>query len=313
MSGQAGKIIDNMMEKDLFSQWLGIERLEESEGYCRLKMTIRKEMCNGFDIAHGGITFSFADSALAFASNSHGRQAVSIETSISHIKPLVTDDVIIATATEKHIGNSIGIYEVRVEKESGGTGGVIQRNGIQKREPPGSLITGLFFLENRKNIYLLLLLQLYCMRKISLWAKHNRFPAIVFLIAGKLLLVLMAFFIGSSLQEMGIHIPAFIYITAIAMLLLAVLFYPRKKSGVIFKTIFYARQKSCDFAIGLCAFIITAVLVNTDFSIAYPVMSSASNTATVNPPAAADILASLQYRDKSSLTKKEKTGIKTRV
>lgn len=112
-------IVDAMMHKDLFSQWLGIERLEEREGFCKLKMTVRADMCNGFSIAHGGISYSLADSALAFASNSHGRHAVSIETSISHIRPLKTGDVIVATAEEKSATNKIAIYEVRIEKESG--------------------------------------------------------------------------------------------------------------------------------------------------------------------------------------------------
>ena len=116
---KATSVIDAMMNKDLFSQWLGIERVEERAGFCKLKMTIRKEMCNGFEIAHGGISYSLADSALAFASNSHGKHAVSIETSISHIKPLKTGDIIIATAEEKSRSNKIAIYEVRVEKESG--------------------------------------------------------------------------------------------------------------------------------------------------------------------------------------------------
>ncbi len=113
------KIIDAMMAKDYFSQWLGIERMEEGEGYCTLRMTVRKEMCNGFEIAHGGISFSFADSALAFASNSHGHQAVSLETSIAHIKPLKTGDIILAKAREIQVGNKIGHYDVRVEKENG--------------------------------------------------------------------------------------------------------------------------------------------------------------------------------------------------
>ncbi|MGB8191322.1 MAG: hydroxyphenylacetyl-CoA thioesterase PaaI [Chitinophagaceae bacterium] len=112
------QIVDRMMSKDLFSQWLGIERVEEGAGYCKLKMMVRAEMCNGFDIAHGGITYSLADSALAFASNSHGRQAVSIETSISHIRPLKVGDVLIATAREMSCSNRIGIYEVRVEREN---------------------------------------------------------------------------------------------------------------------------------------------------------------------------------------------------
>ena len=112
-------IVDAMMSKDYFSQWLGIERLEEKEGFCKLRMTVRREMCNGFEIAHGGISYSLADSALAFASNSHGRHAVSMETSISHIKPLKTGDVITATAEEKSRSNRIAIYDVRVEIENG--------------------------------------------------------------------------------------------------------------------------------------------------------------------------------------------------
>lgn len=119
MSEKASNIIDQMMNKDYFSQWLGIERLEEAEGLCQLRMTVRPEMCNGFGIAHGGITYSLADSALAFASNSQGRHAVSIETAISHIRPLHPGDIIIATAEEKHISNKIGVYEVKVEKDSG--------------------------------------------------------------------------------------------------------------------------------------------------------------------------------------------------
>ncbi len=108
------QIIDRMMSRDLFSQWLGVERMEEGNGFCTLRMTVRTEMCNGFDIAHGGITYSLADSALAFASNSHGQHAVSIETSISHVKPLKPGDVITAFAKEKSRTNRIGIYEVTV-------------------------------------------------------------------------------------------------------------------------------------------------------------------------------------------------------
>jgi acyl-CoA thioesterase len=119
MSNKVTRIIDAMMDKDRFSQWLAIERLEEREGYCRLRMTIRPEMCNGFSIAHGGVSFSFADSAFAFASNSRGRHAVSIECSISHIRPLLAGDTIVAIAEEKSLGNRTAIYEVRVEKEYG--------------------------------------------------------------------------------------------------------------------------------------------------------------------------------------------------
>ena len=115
----ATQIINHLEANDGFSAWLGIVRLQESEGCCQLQMTIRKEMCNGFGIAHGGICYSLADSALAFASNSRGRHAVSIETSISHLKPLLVGDTIVATAIEKSLTNRIGIYEVQIEKPDG--------------------------------------------------------------------------------------------------------------------------------------------------------------------------------------------------
>ena len=116
---KATAIVDQMMAKDHYSQWLGVERIEDGVGISVLKMTIRKEMLNGFGIAHGGISFSFADSAFAFASNSHGRHAVSIETSISHTKSLQEGDTILAYAKEENLSNKLGIYSVTVQKEDG--------------------------------------------------------------------------------------------------------------------------------------------------------------------------------------------------
>lgn len=89
-------VIEKMYNNDPFSQWLGISVVKISKGYAELEMTVRPEMCNGFGIAHGGITYSLADSALAFASNSLGIQALSIETSINHLKPLKSGNKIIA-------------------------------------------------------------------------------------------------------------------------------------------------------------------------------------------------------------------------
>ena len=66
-------IVNKMFDQDAFSQWLGIEIVDVSDGYCQLKMTVRNDMLNGFKIAHGGIAYSLADSALAFASNSNGK------------------------------------------------------------------------------------------------------------------------------------------------------------------------------------------------------------------------------------------------
>ncbi|NNE26333.1 MAG: hydroxyphenylacetyl-CoA thioesterase PaaI [Saprospiraceae bacterium] len=112
------EIVDKMFAKDDFSQWLGITFLEVSPGYCKIKMAVREEMTNGFDIAHGGISFSFADSAFAFASNSRGKHAVSIETSISHTRAIKAGDILIAEATETNVSNKLGHYDVEVVNQN---------------------------------------------------------------------------------------------------------------------------------------------------------------------------------------------------
>jgi acyl-CoA thioesterase len=108
------EIVNKMMGNDHFSQLLGIEIIEIKEGACQLKMKITKSMLNGFGIAHGGITFCLADSALAFASNSKGRKSVSIETSIAHIVSLKEGDEIMAIAECETETDKLGHYKVKV-------------------------------------------------------------------------------------------------------------------------------------------------------------------------------------------------------
>ncbi len=115
----ASSIVGRMMEQDLFSQWLGIEVLKTEKGYCKLRMTVRPDMVNGFGIAHGGIAFSLADSALAFAANGHGRISVSTHTSISHFEQLKPGDVVHAEARQSHLGDKIAHYSVTLTNESG--------------------------------------------------------------------------------------------------------------------------------------------------------------------------------------------------
>jgi acyl-CoA thioesterase len=116
---KAQRIVAQMYEHDPFSQWLGIERLEIQPGSCTLRLAIRPEMLNGFGIAHGGITYSLADSALAFASNSRGKHALSVETSISHTAPLRAGDLITATASEDSLSQRIALYRVEVRNQHG--------------------------------------------------------------------------------------------------------------------------------------------------------------------------------------------------
>ena len=107
-------IVNKMLDQDAFSQWLGIQIVDVSEGYCQIKMTVRKEMLNGFQIAHGGIAYSLADSALAFASNSHGRKSLSVETSISHMVSVKAGDMLTAMTKELSRSDKIGVYLITI-------------------------------------------------------------------------------------------------------------------------------------------------------------------------------------------------------
>jgi acyl-CoA thioesterase len=113
------EILHRMFDNDPFSRWLGIEPIEVGPGHCTLKMTVRAEMLNGFGVAHGGITFSLADSAFAFACNSHGRHAVSIHCTVEHVAPVREGDELSAYATEDHLGNALSNYSIRVTKQDG--------------------------------------------------------------------------------------------------------------------------------------------------------------------------------------------------
>lgn len=106
-----------MYDNDAFSQWLGIELIKIEQGYAKVKMTVRSEMTNGFKIAHGGISYSLADSAFAFASNSWGEQAVSIETSISHTRPVQIGDVLTAETSIENRSKRLAIYNVKITNQ----------------------------------------------------------------------------------------------------------------------------------------------------------------------------------------------------
>lgn len=114
----AREVVDHMMENDAFSQWLGIEVLEIRESYSRIRMTIRKEMVNGFGIVHGGVPFSFADSAFAFACNNRNNLSVALDTSINFIKAVQIGDVLVAEAVEVHNGRSTGLYNITITNQN---------------------------------------------------------------------------------------------------------------------------------------------------------------------------------------------------
>ncbi len=107
-------VVQHMMQHDLFSQWLGIEVLETKEGYSKIKMIVRAEMINGFGIVHGGVAFSLADSAFAFACNNRNNLSVALDTSINFIKPVHVGDSLTAEAKELHNGRTTGLYHINI-------------------------------------------------------------------------------------------------------------------------------------------------------------------------------------------------------
>ena len=110
-------VVTHMMENDFFSQWMGVEVLEVKEGYSRIRMAIRKEMVNGFGIVHGGLPFSLADSAFAFACNNRNNLSVALDVTITFMKAVNVGDVLTAEAKEIHNGRSTGVYLIHVTNQ----------------------------------------------------------------------------------------------------------------------------------------------------------------------------------------------------
>lgn len=108
-----------MLSLDAFSTWLGVEIIECEIGHCKVGMTVRKEMLNSMGKAHGGISYSLADVAFGFAANTHGKYAVSIETSINHIEAIDEGDYLVAESVIEKVNNKLrfNIIEVKRGKE----------------------------------------------------------------------------------------------------------------------------------------------------------------------------------------------------
>jgi acyl-CoA thioesterase len=105
---------DAMWAEDDGSKGLGMEIVEIGPGFATLAMTVRADMVNGQRIAHGGFIFTLADSAFAFACNSHNERVVAAQGQITFIKPGKLGDRLIAKAREVSRGGRSGIYDVRV-------------------------------------------------------------------------------------------------------------------------------------------------------------------------------------------------------
>ena len=110
-------VFQEMMEKDYCSQWMGIEPVLLEAGHCIIKMTVKKEMLNGFGILHGGIAFAFADSAFAFAANGLGQMTVSINAQINYHQPAKEGEILLAEATEVASSKKMVTMDVSIRRE----------------------------------------------------------------------------------------------------------------------------------------------------------------------------------------------------
>jgi len=132
---RARAVVDRMMSRDAFSQWLGVEVLEVREKQAVIRMTVRPEMVNGFGAGHGGIVFAFADSAHAFATNSNGEISVAVDCTISYPAAIRPGDVLTATAIEQTSTNRLGFCEVTVRNQDEAIVGHFRGTIYRTRKP----------------------------------------------------------------------------------------------------------------------------------------------------------------------------------
>lgn len=111
------EILELLLEKDAFSKWLGISDIEVGLGHCSFYYTIKEEMMNGLGTVHGGVLFSAADSALAFASNSVDNLSVALEVSISFTTAVRLNEKLKVTAEQIYSGRKTAVYDIKTWNE----------------------------------------------------------------------------------------------------------------------------------------------------------------------------------------------------
>jgi acyl-CoA thioesterase len=118
MTDIGAQVVAGMLARDAFSRWLGVELVDLSAGKCVLRMRVRADMVNGFGVAHGGIAFSLADSAMAFACNDSENVTVAVDNSISYPAAIRIDDELVATAERESASRKLAYYRVTVRRQN---------------------------------------------------------------------------------------------------------------------------------------------------------------------------------------------------
>ena len=132
---QARAVVEGMLARDRFSAWLGLELVSVTPGACTCRMTVRDEMVNGFGVSHGGIVFSLADSAFAFACNSTGFVTVSIENSIRYPAAIFPGDVLTAVVREAGSSKRLGYFAAEVTNQHGKVVGLFTGTSYRTDKP----------------------------------------------------------------------------------------------------------------------------------------------------------------------------------
>lgn len=114
----AERVVAAMMANDAFSRWLGIAVISARPHAVVVRATVRPEMVNGFGVVHGGIAYSVADTALALASNTHGKVTVAIENAITYPAAIRVGDTLTAAAESESQTNRLGFYRVTVQNQN---------------------------------------------------------------------------------------------------------------------------------------------------------------------------------------------------
>ncbi|SMD01453.1 PaaI family thioesterase [Chryseobacterium sp. YR221] len=112
------QIADYMFNQDYFSQWMNIKMIEVKENYCLIEMPIKKDMINGLKTVHGGVTFAFADSALAFSSNNTGDAAVALNCIISFTKAGKEGDIFRAESILVNDTRKTAVYDIQITNQN---------------------------------------------------------------------------------------------------------------------------------------------------------------------------------------------------
>lgn len=127
-------IVNQLISNDAFSKWLGVKIIKVEKGTCTLECTLKNEMLNGYKIVHGGIIFSLADSAIAFASATYGRLTVAIDHSVSFIQKATPGDVLTAKAKTISMSHKTGVIYVEIKNKNEELIAIVKGTVYRKRE-----------------------------------------------------------------------------------------------------------------------------------------------------------------------------------